>query len=1048
MNHACLPLRECRHWTLAATAVTALCALLMHTGQTPAAAAAKGRDAMEDWQDPEVYERGRMPMSATFVTDQQQTESLSGRWKFRFCPSMDDRAAGFEAEGFDDREWDDMTVPGMIELAGYAAPVYLNVGYAWRGWYASNPPYVPAERNFVGQYRRTFSVSPEWSGKQICLRIGSATSNVRVWVNGKEAGYSEDSKLEASFDITSLVRAGDNLIAMEVMRWCDGTYLEDQDFWRLTGIARGVEVYTRERERITDIRVNADMHGNLSVLAGTTGGIRAVSCTLHDADGTEVASFDCKGGRGSAVIDGARMWSAESPYLYTLTVAAYDKRGAVRESASIPVGFRTVEVRGAQLLVNGRPVLIKGVNRHEISAFGGYVVSEEEMLRDIRIFKHLNVNAVRTCHYPDDPRFLAMCDRYGIYVVDEANVESHGMGYGDKSLAHRKDYKAAILIRNQRMVRRDFNHPSVIIWSLGNESGNGDNFRAAYDWIKSYDPSRPVQYERAGLEYNTDIFCPMYLSPLQAEKYLSGNPDRPLIQCEYAHAMGNSMGNFKEYWDLIRKYRSYQGGFVWDFADQALWRDVDSPVTDHVYAYGGDWNSFDPSDGSFNCNGVVSADRGWHPHAYEMRYQQQDIHTSLTSEPGSVEVYNEYFFRDLSDVRMEWSIVRDGNVTARGGIEDLDIAPQETLAVRIPGLEKAREAAEGDIFLNVRYTLKSQRPLIDAGEQIAYEQIALHRSDVMDAVAFPILPLHEGGVSPVSATESAKALCAPEVSVTIDPQSGALSSYRIDGREMLSEPLVPCFGRAFTENDLGAGYSVKQRMWRHPELEVRSIRDNMDDDVHRVSVEYEPIGDVAALTVTYEISPDGTVRGTERMTDAGGLDKAPLLPRFGMRMAMPGRCRIVDFYGLGPWENYIDRRSSAIVGHYTQAVADQYHYGYVRTQESGTHTGLKWLKVLDESGTGLCITADGEFSASALPFSMEELDCTSKGFESERNASLQYGVPKHSLELQPDGLTHVHFDLVQSGVGGINTWGAEPLEQYRIRPRERVFRFVITPLKR
>lgn len=1047
MNHVYLPgLKSCRS-LFAALAVSALSSSLLCTALS-AAAPAKGRQTMEDWQDPEVYERDRMPMNATFVTDQQQTESLNGQWKFRFCPTMSDRAAGFESGSFDDSRWDSISVPGMIELAGYADPVYLNTGYAWRGWYANNPPFVPTEHNFVGQYRRTFSVSPGWAGKRICLRIGSATSNVRVWVNGKEAGYSEDSKLEATFDITKLVKTGENLIAMEVMRWCDGTYLEDQDFWRLTGIARGVEVFTREQERITDIHVNADMNGKLTVRAEVTKGIRAVSCTLRDAGGVVVTSFVCTGGTGEAVIDNPQLWSAETPYLYTLTVSASDKRGVVRESASIPVGFRTVEIRNAQLLVNGQPVLIKGVDRHEISAFGGYVVSEEEMLQDIRIFKQLNINAVRTCHYPDDPRFLAMCDRYGIYVVDEANVEAHGMGYGEASLAHRKDYKAAILIRIERMVQRDFNHPSVIIWSLGNESGNGDNFRAAYDWVKSYDPSRPVQYERAGLEYNTDIYCPMYASPQKAEEYVSGNPGRPLIQCEYAHAMGNSMGNFKEYWDLIRKYPSYQGGFVWDFADQALWRDTDSPVTDHVYAYGGDWNSFDPSDGTFNCNGVVAADRSWHPHAYEMRYQQQDIHTSLSSEPGSVEIYNEYFFRDLSDVRMEWSIVRDGETVAQGSVEDLDIAPQETLPVRIPGLEKALSATGGDIFLNVRYTLKSARPLMDAGDQLAYEQISLHCADSMDAAAFPVQPLREGDAYPVTATDSGKPLCPPEVSVGFDQQSGALSSYRIDGREMLSEPLVPCFGRAFTENDLGAKYSVKQQMWRHAELKARSIRDSMDGEVRRVVVEYEPIGGVAALTVSYEISPDGTVLGTERMTDAGGLDKAPLLPRFGMRMAMPERCGIVDFYGFGPWENYIDRRSAAVVGHYTQAVADQYHYGYVRTQESGTHTGLRWLKVLDESGTGLCITSDGEFSGSALPFSLEELDCTTLGCATERSRNREYGASTHSLELQPDGLTHVHFDLVQSGVGGINSWGTEPLEQYRIRPQEMEFRFVITPLKR
>ena len=573
-------------------------------------------DKMEPWQDPNVFEENRLPMAATFVTDQQKTLTLNGVWKFKWNETIEGRTKGFEAVDYNDTDWGTIPVPGMWELNGYNDPIYLNVGFAWRGHYENNPPYPPTEHNYVGQYRRMFNVDKSWIGKQICLCIGSATSNVRVWVNGKMVGYSEDSKLEARFDLTKYVKAGENLIALEIFRWCDGSYLEDQDFWRLSGIARGVYVYTRERERIEDVNIIAGMDGNFTVNAKVTKGVRNVRVAVIDRNGNQVAYREATPVKGEAILNGMvqnpDLWSAEIPNLYTLKVTASDRKNVV-ESTSIDFGFRTVEIKNAQLLVNGQPVLIKGANRHEMNADKGYVVSEEDMINDIRIMKELNMNAVRTCHYPNDPRWYALCDKYGLYVVDEGNIESHGIGYGDKTLAKRPDYKAAHLIRDQRMMRRDFNHPSVIIWSLGNEAGFGDTFVACYDWLKANDPTRPVQYERAEKASQNDIICPMYASPKWCEDFAKGNPDRPLIQCEYAHAMGNSMGNFKEYWDLIRKYPNYQGGFIWDFVDQALRWPSNEGGTDHIFAFGGDFNEYDPSDGSFNCNGVIAADRTLHP---------------------------------------------------------------------------------------------------------------------------------------------------------------------------------------------------------------------------------------------------------------------------------------------------------------------------------------------------------------------------------------------------------------------------------------------------
>ena len=819
-------------------------------------------DKMEPWQNPDVFEENRLPMAATFVTDQQKTLTLNGVWKFKWNETIEGRTKGFEAVDYNDTDWGTIPVPGMWELNGYNDPIYLNVGFAWRGHYENNPPYPPTEHNYVGQYRRMFNVDKSWIGKQICLCIGSATSNVRVWVNGKMVGYSEDSKLEARFDLTKYVKAGENLIALEIFRWCDGSYLEDQDFWRLSGIARGVYVYTRERERIEDVNIIAGMDGNFTVNAKVTKGVRNVRVAVIDRNGNQVAYREATPVKGEAILNGMvqnpDLWSAEIPNLYTLKVTASDRKNVV-ESTSIDFGFRTVEIKNGQLLVNGQPVLIKGANRHEMNADKGYVVSEEDMINDIRIMKELNMNAVRTCHYPNDPRWYALCDKYGLYVVDEGNIESHGIGYGDKTLAKRPDYKAAHLIRDQRMMRRDFNHPSVIIWSLGNEAGFGDTFVACYDWLKANDPTRPVQYERAEKASQNDIICPMYASPKWCEDFAKGNPDRPLIQCEYAHAMGNSMGNFKEYWDLIRKYPNYQGGFIWDFVDQALRWPSNEGGTDHIFAFGGDFNEYDPSDGSFNCNGVIAADRTLHPHAYEVRYQHRNIHTSLAGQ-GRVNVYNEYFFKDLSQYRMLWNISVDGEAVSSGVVENLNIAPRKTETVDL-GF-KTIPQADADIFLNVSYVLKTADGVLPAGTEVAYDQImlreksgaafvagsasvsgkSLDHSETADAYVF-------SGSFAFAGTQADRV---GDWTATFDKATGFLTGYTVNGVQMLSEPLTPEFARAPNENDMGA-MTIREmyNTWRYPVYKLKAgslVVDKATDGVGlmALSVEYEPIAGGAA----------------------------------------------------------------------------------------------------------------------------------------------------------------------------------------------------------
>ena len=998
---------------------------------------------LEPWQDPEVFQENRLPMRATFLTDQQQTLSLNGIWKFHFSETVASRLKGFEAVGYNDSAWPEMPVPGLWELNGYGVPVYVNIGYAWKGLYKNNPPIVPEEGNYVGQYRRIFDIPASWSGKPVYLCIGSATSNVRVWVNGQPVGYSEDSKLEARFNLTKLVRPGRNTIALEIFRWCDGTYVEDQDFWRLSGLGRDVYVYTREKARLEDLNVKADMTGRLEATATVSSGITSVKFTLKDADKV-IASGEAPVKKGQAAwtvtVPGVKLWSAEIPNLYTLETAALSK-GKTSESTSIDVGFRTVEIKDSQLLVNGKPVLIKGVNRHELTPDKGYVCSLADMLRDIKLMKSLNINAVRTCHYPDDPAWLSLCDRYGLYVVDEGNIESHGMGFYETTLAKDRRFAAVHLIRDQRMVRRDRNHPSVIIWSLGNEAGSGPNFQDSYNWIKAEDPTRPVQYENP-FHMNskipiTDICCPMYWSPDAVIRYIRNDGSKPVIQCEYAHTMGNSGGNFKDYWDLVRANPTYQGGFIWDFQDQALWNGK-------YWAFGGDFNPGGPSDGSFNCNGVVASDRSLHPHAYEIRYQYQNIWTSGT--PEALTVFNEFFFRDLEDVMLLWTVERDGEKILSGAVNALDVAPQKstTLRLNLPELPET-----GTLTLNTEYVLKNAWPLVPAGSRIAYDQIILRDSR-------PVMEEPEGGATGCfdssksvvfSGNTRNEGLSSGREAIwtaSFDKGTGFLTSYTLGRKELLGAPMVPCFNRAPIENDLGATLPTEYALWRNPSFKVKSFTLAKAGSNYTIEVVYEPLGGIAPLNLFYEIRPDGSISIAEHMAEA---PQAPDMFRFGLEFAMPETFSEIDFFGLGPWENYIDRRSAALLGRYRQKVAEQYHMGYVRTQESGTHTGLRFFRILDPSGNGVELASVEDFSASALPYSIDDLDVSKpEGDSPELNGNGQRGIPRHSLELKPSGKTWIHADLVQMGVGSVNSWGAKPLDKYLLHPAEREFRLVLSPV--
>lgn len=977
------------------------------------------------WEDAKVNEINRLPMHTTFQTDSPK-QSLNGLWKFQWFENMGEQEQGFYALAKDDSAWGEMPVPGMWELNGYGDPIYVNIGYCWRDKFENNPPYAPAYRNHVGQYRRHFDIPADWKGSDIVLTIGSATSNVQVWVNGKFVGYSEDSKLACEFDITKFVHPGDNLIALEIHRWCDGSYVEDQDFWRFCGIARDTYISALPKARIQDIHVIAHADGTYKFDVKTTKGVKKVEMDI-EGNGLCLKNIAADG-----KLDGIKAWSAESPALYTLTVKASAAK-ALSQTATVRVGFRDTYIQDGLLKINGVPVFIKGADRHELSATGGYVVSEEEMIRDIRIMKDLNINAVRTSHYPNDPRWLDLCDQYGLYVVDEANLESHGMGYREKTLAKNPMYDITHIQRSDRMQKRDFNHPCVIVWSLGNEAGYGPNFEAAYDNLKANDPTRPVQYERAERERATDIFCPMYYSPRACKEYCESNPSRPLIQCEYAHAMGNSMGGLKEYMDLVRQYASYQGGFIWDFVDQAIIWPSEKSKTGYVYAFGGDFNDYDPSDVSFNCNGIIAADRNYHPHAYEVQHQYQNIWTSAKDlANGVVDVRNEFLFTNLCNYRLRWEVAENGVAVACGYVDDLDVAPCSTASVKLPVGISDFQDLKGELVLNVSYELKKRDGLLNAGHTVARNQLYLRAALATEIPS-------AGGL----------------VKYDFDPATGALCSITVDGCQMLAAPLLPCFGRAVTENDLGAELERKLAPWQYPELKLISFqRDNQKavalydvDGMATVCVEYTFLAD-GTLQVKQSMSnvteKAPTVSLNDRKKDADGKrPRGRLMFRFGMETAMPGQFSNISFYGNGPFENYVDRKSAASLGLYNQKVAEQYNYEYARPQDSGCHTDIRYINVIDDAGNGLAFIACGNLSATVLDLARRDIDMTLTG-----GVRTDIGDQRHSLELRPDGKTHVILDGAHLGTGCVDSWGALPVDPYKLKAEDQSFQFIIAPFKK
>lgn len=996
------------------------------------------------WLDPQVNAINRYPMHTDYFafesadavsagkTLSKNFLSLDGKWKFRWVADADKVVNdGFEKPSYNASAWDNISVPGIWELNGYGDPIYVNTGYAWRGHFENNPPVVPEKDNHVGVYRRNISVPADWKGKDIIAHFGSATSNITLWVNGKEVGYGEDSKLAQEFDVTKyLIPGKENTFVILIRRWCDGTYLEDQDFFRFCGLARENYLYARPKNRIEDIRVNATLddaytNGIMTVTADIKGS-GTLELQLLDADKV-VAKTSIPNAKGKVThtfdINAPRKWTAETPNLYSLR-ATFLKNGKVEEVIPVNVGFRRIEIKNAQLLVNGQPVLIKGANRHELDPDGGYVVSVERMEQDIRRMKEMNINAVRTCHYPDDPRWYDLCDRYGLYVTAEANIESHGMGYGKETLAKNPAYAKAHLERNQRHVQAMYNHPSIIVWSLGNEAGYGPNFEAAYDWIKAEDSSRPVQYEQAHQTGKTDIFCPMYYPYDRSEKFAADpNSKMPLIQCEYAHAMGNSLGGFKEYWDLVRKYPKYQGGYIWDFVDQAVrWKGKDGAT---IMAYGGDFNNYDASDNNFCVNGLISPDRVFNPHAYEAQKIYQNIWTSRKAD-NLLSIYNENFFKGLDDVTMKWTLLRDGTPVRTGMLENLDVAPQST---RDYTVNYGELTPGSEWLLNVEYALKEAEGLLPAGQVIAREQIAL-----TEPVA-PGCKMCVKGDLPSVDDSSSLTVSGDGFTVVIDKASGLINRYDINGTELLNsgESIRPNFWRAPTDNDYGANLQKKYRAWHNPEMNLKSLTHEAVGNKIKVVASYDMPTVKASLELTYIINSIGNIKVTQKFTPVDEKAEISDMFRFGMIIPMPKKFDEVEYYGRGPGENYIDRQHAMQLGIYRQSVASQ-PYAYIRPQETGTRADLRWWKVLDSKGTGIEIIASEPFSASALNYTIDSLD----GGEEKTNT--------HFPDVKPADITEVCVDLRQMGLGCVNSWGALPLKQYRLPYAPYTFTYTIIPV--
>jgi len=1017
-----------------------------------------GQGRNNDWENPQLVDMNKEKPRATFMLFDNQKDViaddyskspyyklLNGEWKFSYVGKYADRPKDFYRTDFEDKNWAEIPVPSNWELKGFGIPIYTNIIYP----FPKNPPFV-GDDNPVGTYRKTFTVPQSWDGREVLLHFGSISGYAVIYVNGEKVGMTKAAKSPAEFNITKYLKKGDNLLAVQVWRWHDGSYLEDQDFWRLSGIERNVYLTSLPKVSLWDFFVKADLDNqytngllnaavDLRQFSGADVKAVSVTASVVDKNGKTIFSqekkSDVKEGittlNFSGSISKPAKWSAEYPNLYDFVITVKDGQGRQLGAAGSKIGFRKVEIKNAQLLINGMPVLMRGVNRHEHDDVDGHVPDKELMIKDIQLMKQYNINAVRTSHYPNDPLWYKLCDQYGLYLVDEANIETHGMGaewqgWFDKSKhpAYLPEWAPAHMDRIQRMLERDKNHPSVIFWSMGNECGNGPVFYDAYKWIKERDNSRVVMFEQAGENSNTDIVGPMYPGINSMKAYAEAKKERPYIMCEYSHAMGNSNGNFQEYWDIIMSSKHMQGGFIWDWVDQGIKTATADGRT--FWAYGGDLGGYHlQNDENFCANGLIAADRTVHPGLHEVKKVYQNVlFKAKDISKGLITVHNLFDFTNLDQYDFKWELYKNGDKVKEGTFA-LNLAPHQQKDVKL-SLPVMSAASGEEYFVNVFAFTKKASELVPSGHEVAREQFKAG-GDYFAAAG-------KGGSDKLEVKKEGDKLSfkAGGISGEFDLRRGVLSRYALNNGSPVMQFPEPYFWRAPTDNDFGNHMQVNLGIWRtaHVNRLVKNVSvGEQNSEGVPVKVEYELAGIGVPYTVDYLIRNDGAVQVTASI-DMTGRD-LPELPRFGMRMTLPGRFNFISYYGRGPWENYSDRKTASFIGKYDQKVEEQYAWNYIRPQESGYKTDVRWIKLSDGQGHALRVEGLQPICFSALNHQTEDLD---PGLTKKQ---------QHPTDLKPRKDVYLHIDLNQRGLGGDNSWGAMPHRQYRLLDKQYSYSFVL-----
>lgn len=1032
-------------------------------------------------EDSQIYRINTEPDHATFYpyaniekalrndkSESRFVKLLNGKWKFNWVRKPDDRPKDFYKVDYDDSSWDEIDVPANWELKGFGVPIYTDVDYP----FPSDPPHIPHDYNPVGSYRTEFSIPKTWEARNIFIHFGGVRSAFYLWVNGKFIGYSQDSKTPSEFDITNIVGKGKNTLALEVYRWSDGSYLEGQDYWKISGIERDVFLYSTPKIAIKDFTVRAGLDDFYS------SGILNLEVDIENNSKSEVSNYKInydlfesvnantrkhpakrvlnnsyeinfsKGERRSVtfegIITGVKKWSAEKPFLYNLVIYLLDKDDKIVEAVSSKVGFRTVEIKKSQLLINGVPVTIRGVNRHEHDMLNGRVITKESMIKDIELMKKFNINAVRCSHYPNRVEWYQLCDEYGLYIIDEANIEAHGSDpYNpEKTLADKPEWKSAFMERTKAMVERDKNHPCIIVWSLGNETGYGQNFRDTYNYIKITDPTRPVQSEDAGLNGLSDIYCPMYKKIEFLKEYAESDKKKPLILCEYAHAMGNSVGNLQDYWDVIYKYPILQGGYIWDWVDQTFLKyDDDGQM---YWAYGGDMgDSGIPNDSNFCANGLVAADRSLHPHIWEVKKVYQPVRINIVDiDSGKVSIINSYDFTNLNEFVFKWEIMTDGRIIASEILPEINLKPHDTLTLNL-NLPAFKKKWGSQYYLMIKVFSKYNNKPIPKGYLIAWEQKQWPEPVLMTGTkTHPVVKnriFKDISDLPQLKTEWNRnnlIIRGSDFSVVFDTLSGNMISYKFEGKEFLLRGLQPNLWRPPTDNDLGNGMPGRCEIWKDAQFILKKIKTGFVKEQRNIvfTSEFRHLRTGMMMSVSYLIFRNGAIKVSLNLWgDTRGL---PELPRLGMQLLLAGEFDSISWFGRGPHESYWDRKTGAPFGLYRGTAWEQYHK-YVRPQENGNKTDVRWFAVYNASGTGLMAVGDSVISTEVYNYNQYDLDHPGKN-----------APQKHCNDIKKQNLVTWNIDYQQMGVGGDNSWGAPVHKKYTLPARNYFFEFTLVPFSK